>query len=556
MTPAASKRCPAAYSCETTADRNQLGRHLNFDPSSFRRDRVVDTRDSSLLRRINDLTAQFPAAALHREALRLLGSDFVDVREWDAPRKRGEWTALIRFGGVLEAALGITREVMVVYSRDRDLQLRDYERLPSFRERQPRQPTQDLYLLFSEDPSASRKLDEWTQRETFTAIVLPRVGPSAPVTAQALVNDLTRRLASRNLYEETLPVTGRDFFGRRDLLLDLAENLRTGKVCGVFGLRKTGKTSLVQELGQRFVKANPEERVFILRDLEDLPADAERHPASLQRDLTTRLLRAFRDRGLRTHELSTLTDSSTLGDFRRALQAALEHRSSHDVQVVIALDEIESLVGQDAATSTDRPHVPELLGILRSLVQENHNFNVLISGLTSSVLQSGLLYGRENPLFAWAKTFYLPPLDQPAANQLIEDIGRRMALRWSQRALTRAFGLSEGHVFLHRTLCARIAESLPRDLSEREVDEDQVQYIRRAWRRGISEQVQAMLASLDRYYPDAADVLRMLGDGLVSADEADMDYPSQTELLLQLGLVREEGNDYPLTAFSRMALSK
>jgi hypothetical protein len=369
-----------------------------------------------------------------------------------------------------------------------------------------------------------------------------------------LLRGLTDRLASRNLYEETLPVTGRNFFGRRDLLMDLAEQLRQGKVCGIFGLRKTGKTSLVTELGARFVVSDPERRLFVLRDLEDLPTDRSEHISALQLDLTTSLLPKLRAMGLRTHEFTQLKGSSNIGEFRRAMQATLGHERSREVQMVVALDEIESLVGPDAQTATDRPHVPEFLGVLRSLVQENPNFNVVISGLTSNVLQAGILYGRENPLFAWAKPYYMPPLDREAADQLVEQLGRRMALRWTPEALLEAFALTDGHVFLHRTLCARIAAGLPRDLSHRMVTDTIVRQTARAWRRGVAEQIHEMMLALQRFYPHAADVLGLLNAGDITSDEADTAYPSETEQLVRLGLINEQADSYALTAFSRMAL--
>ena len=526
---------------------------MDFDAKSFQPGHVSAVQHPRFLQQMDKLIAKFPAAALHRQALRLMGSDFVDARQWNGPGERGYWTALIRFGRIIEGSLGLTREVMALYSSDRDLQLREFTKLPYFRDKQPRKPTQDLFLVYSPDLITSNKLNDWAIREPFGAVSLPRLGPSPEEAAVMLLRGLTDRLSSRNLYEETLPVTGRDFFGRRDLLMDLTEQLRRGKVCGIFGLRKTGKTSLVTELGERFVISDPERRLFVLRDLEDLPTDYSKHIQALQLDLTTSLLPKLRSMGLRTHEFTQLTDSSSIGEFRRAMQATLGHERSREIQMVIALDEIESLVGPGAQTSTDRPHVPEFLGVLRSLVQENPNFNVVISGLTSTVLQSGILYGRENPLFAWAKPYYMPPLDREAADRLVEQLGQRMALRWTPEALSEVFALTDGHVFLQRTLCARVAAGLPRDLSHRTVTDTIVRQTVRPWRRGVAEQIREMMLALQRFYPDAAEVLGLLSAGDITSDEADIAYPSETELLVRLGLISEQMDSYALTAFSRMA---
>ena len=68
-------------------------------------------------------------------------------------------------------------------------------------------------------------------------------------------------------------------------MTELVNELRQGHVCGVFGLRKTGKTSLVTELGRQFAKDDPGNRVFILRDLEVLPSDPERQVPQLVSDI-------------------------------------------------------------------------------------------------------------------------------------------------------------------------------------------------------------------------------------------------------------------------------
>jgi len=534
---------------------------VRFDERAFREGRIPEVRQDKFLRSFRLFAEAFPTAIVHRRALQLLGSDIVDARRWDGAGDRGAWTALVRFGQVMEGALGLHREVMAFYSPDKEFQFRDFQKLNAFRERQPREPSRDLYLVYANDPLLPAKLRDWTVREPVNVVALPRgeaVPSDAPArdTAQVLLRDLADSIARQNLYEETLPVTGRDFFGRRDLLQDLATQLRNGKVCGIFGLRKTGKTSLVKELGRQLVMTSPAQRIFVLRDLEDLPSDTGEQSLALHMDLTASLLPKLRDLKLRTHELSHLTEASSVSEFRRAMQAMLGHPSSRDIQMVVALDEIESLIGKDPGHSLDRPYVPEFLGVMRSLVQENPNFNVAISGLTSSVLEAGVLYGRENPLFAWAKPYYMPPLDRAAADDLIRDVGTRMGVRWSDNALDKVFALSGGHVFLHRSLCARIADDLPRDLSSREVTAQRVASVQRSWQRGIAEQLQEMLSSLDRFYPAATDVLHLLSGTDIGADEVDRAYPSQIHHLLKLGLIDETANGYELTAFSRIALRK
>jgi hypothetical protein len=223
------------------------------------------------------------------------------------------------------------------------------------------------------------------------------------------------------------------------------------------------------------------------------------------------------------------------------------------VQVVLALDEVESLIGTaEAVRSEHRPEVPEFLGAMRSLVQENENFNVMLVGLTSAVLESGQLYRRENPLFSWAKTFYLPPLTRAEADNLTIRLGKRMAIRWDEAALYALFDESGGHVFLHRTLASRIVGKLSRDPAGRFVVAGDVQASVRSWRRSIATRVKEMIEATARYYPDECALLALFAEDMSEAEEFERAYPAMIEHLLLLGLLVESPSGLRLGSLSRL----
>lgn len=513
-------------------------------------DNPVVVRDPELKRHLRRLESAFPIASLHRRALQLLGSDFI----YAAPDsgKTDSWMAMLRFGGLIERTFGITREVIVYYSRYDDLQLRTFERLSAARTQVPRPATPDLYLLSAPDPRAAEKLEDWTGSEPFVAVALPQGGEEQEV-ASSLLDAIIAQLTTRDRYDETLPVIGSDFFGRQALITSLTDQLRAGKVCGVFGLRKTGKTSLIKELGRRFVQADEQSRLFVLRDLETLSSNVEHHESDLINDLRVSFLEELRERKLRTHELVQLPDHPTISDFRRALHVVLGRSRRAGVQVVLALDEVESLIGTAEAISREfRPEVPEFLGAMRSLVQENENFNVMLVGLTSAVLESGELYGRENPLFSWAKVFYLPPLGRAEANNLTVRLGQRMAVRWEDLALSTLFDESGGHVFLHRALASHIVGKLPTDPTLRLVTDENVRAAIRPWRRSVAVRVKEMLEATARYYPDECMLLALLADDISAAGEFEGTNPAIIEHLLQLGLLVESPDGLGLGPLSRL----
>ena len=501
--------------------------------------------DPRTLGHIRQLQRVHPVAVLHRKALELIGSDFTFAQE---DTVSGCWAAIIELSSELQRLFGLNRGILAYYAPYADLQLRTFERL---RAQKLQRPTHShLYFLSTPDVYAERKVSGWTLTEPYSVVLLPGDGTPEAVARQ-LLTEMIRQVSRRNPYDRTNPVTGHDFYGRRQLLTELVNELRQGHVCGVFGLRKTGKTSLVTELGRQFVKDDADKRVFIFRDLEVLPSDPERQVPQLVSDLAKQAHTSFRGAGMRTHELSQLPSYPTVGELRQALQACLNHVGSRDKTVVIALDEIESLVGPDAARTAGKPSVAEFLGALRSLVQEQPNFNVVISGITLAPLRNATLYGRENPLFAWAKPFFVTALPRSDTVEMISSLGARMAVQWQRDALNLLFDVTGGHVFLARSFAAAVSSELSLRIEERTVTEADVRARLRSWRRSMVGIIDSMLDALARFYEDELAVFD-LGIAGTPFDDLDREYPDQINNLLALGLLEENADELQPTPWVRL----
>ncbi|WP_131814272.1 ATP-binding protein [Mycolicibacterium fortuitum] len=493
--------------------------------------------DQRVLAKVGELQKEFPVAAVHRRAFQLLGSDF----SYASRNSDGTWLVLVHFGQSMQGAFGFTRDIALVYMSHMDLQTRDFKRLPQRLHgiKGDREAEDHLFLVASKDVRAVRKLDKWSEDAEFTAVALPSGGDERTV-AEAIRESIQMRLATRNLYDERDPVTGKDFFGRKQLLAQLVEELRQGNVCGIFGLRKTGKTSVITELGKRFTGENSDKRIFILLDLESLPSDSGLVAGRFVKIVRDLFLDELRLRRLRTHELQGIGDNADLGQLQRALQTSLRNCRENSTQVVLALDEVESLVGDaDDIRRGARTFVPEVLGVIRALVQQNENFSVIFSGITSALIEKGYLYGRENPLFSWAKSYYIPPMSKPEITDLTKEVGRRMYLNWSTAALDRMYEVSEGNVYVQRTLAAQIAGSLD-DGGDRNIGVEHVNRGFRVWTRESSQIMTEMLASARRHYPDELEMLELFFGDRATFDYFASSVPSDLSRLIDLTLIDED----------------
>lgn len=499
-------------------------------------------RDPRVLRQVDDVELRSSAFRAHRAILSQLGSQPV----YAAPcRVRGSEdcdVVLVRFSGAIESAFGLTREVLFFYSPYSDLQNRTFSAAKSSLRHLPGEVTPDLIFFHSRDQRAKVKLDDWSSTQ-FLAIPLPVGDFPDPLNVLTLMREY---IFARDLYYETTPVSGDRFFGRRPLLQSIRDDIRDQRVVGVFGLRKAGKTSVLAELGKT---VESDKTIFLLRDLESLPSPPDDPVPELVADLRQDLIVRLAERGITRDALLALAREPGLGEFRRHMQVALRQLAAAGAQVIIALDEIEYLVPADRIDirEGDMPSIAQFLGVLRSLVQENPNFTFLVSGLTSALIESGRLYGRPNPLFSWAKTYFISPFSVDEAAELAQSVGHRMGVRLEPGALSALYEATGGHAFLYRHLASAVVADLPLDVMQRTMTRADVLRAMVTWRREVAGNIEEMASHVGRYYPDEAFLLETLRRSPGDFVEYAKDMPSELGHLIRLGLVEESRGEFSLT---------
>lgn len=517
---------------EPTLTTGRSGWHAGPVPAP--RDRVV----AGL---ITTLKLQVPPAATHLDALQRLGSQFVHVCQ---SRSRGLENlnyVRVRFSGAIETGFGFTREVLFVYSPFVDLQARLVTEIQ--RELRDRQPpvTPDIVFVSAPDPRLRSKLEDWT---TPDLLLIPLDAPmeNDPLAFISLLRDY---LYTRDLFYETTPVRGLKFFGRRKLLRALRDDVKSRSVAGVFGLRKAGKTSVMAELSDTVGDGT----VPILMDLETFPAPPDDPTPYILADLRIRFRDALKERHLRTMEIAGLPEVPSITQWKSATQVLLKKLDADGVRVLLMLDEVEYLTSDKVDVAEGNlPQISQLLGAFRSLVQETSNFTFLLSGLTSSITESGRLYGRPNPLFSWAKSYYLGPFDKGEADELATSVGSRMGVEIDPGGLQALHDGSGGHAFLYRSLASSAVQSLPKDVFGRKVTATEVQAAFIPWKRSIAGHVNDMIDHVKRYYPTEAFLLEILMEEPESFMELAEAEPKELKHLLDLGLIREVDHRYELNS--------
>lgn len=494
-----------------------------------------------LLANIDRVSRKFVVFQSHLSAFKRLGSQVVFATIIREGPLRGYARAHVRFSGAIENGFGFTREVALFYSPHEDLQNRSFKAALRELESSDHSVTPDIFFMWAPDQRLKIKLQDWSRPKQM-AIPLT-INDEDELSLITLLRDY---VYTRDLFYMTTPVHGANFFGRRTLLQALREDTFNQEVTGVFGLRKSGKTSILMQLREELSES---EVVTVLLDLESFPSPPDDPTEEILSTLRVQLITELKAHGLRTKELSELGSRPSILELKGALHKILRKLSEDGKRVLILLDEIEYLTPTDKVDveEADIPRISQFLSSLRSLVQETDNFNFALSGLTSAIIEQGRLYGRPNPLFSWAKAKHVTPFTREEADDLALTVGAKMGVQIEEGALRTLHEASGGHAFLYRTLASSVIEDLPRDDFQRRMTASSVLKQLDDWKSRMRGHIEEMVNHVSRYYDEESIMLELLMNEPADFPELASTAPVAIRRLKDLGLIYESGGQFEVS---------
>jgi hypothetical protein len=299
-----------------------------------------------------------------------------------------------------------------------------------------------------------------------------------------LADCLQEHLPAFDLFARRDPVRGRAFIGRRREVDAIAGRLLRGQTVGVFGLRKVGKSSLLQAVAEvvdpvgaalgsraRVSSDAPVEALVVWLDVQSLvvrtrDAVAERLWEGLKERLDATgiststassqggpvaggpiAVATLRDEGLSKDPLDNL---------RRLLVAVLARPEG--LPVCFIVDEYDLLFegyGGEPAV----PGVEQIFALLRSVGQMNGRVSLALIGRDPVFIDQPHLNGFTNPLLGWVEPFHLGPFSDADTAELLLRLGRRVGLECDQATIQLALRWTGGHPLLLREYGSALHEA-------------------------------------------------------------------------------------------------
>jgi hypothetical protein len=144
-------------------------------------------------------------------------------------------------------ALAVDREILVIASSFLEQQQRIIRFTAQEIENSQGRFESTIAIILHCDPEGNSKLKNWG-RDKGISILSVRDGKSLE-TAAALEKSLCTELYSHDPFDVTGPVSDdANFYGRREEAIELARKLQKGQIRSCLGIRKVGKTSIVNRV--------------------------------------------------------------------------------------------------------------------------------------------------------------------------------------------------------------------------------------------------------------------------------------------------------------------
>ena len=436
---------------------------------------------------------------------------------------------------------GFEREILLVYSKYPTLEARTLQAAESFLTDSPAKGrTEQLnYFLVSEDPNMYRWLQAYLS-DNLEARIIVAFNASELRASKGdswyVRNVLNKQLFGRDLFDYRLPLQKDTyFFGRQALLMEYADAIKRGENRGLFGLRKTGKTSFLYKL-ERLFKFD-RNIYFFYYDCK-LPS--------------VRKLRWFELLKRISDDISKKLNIRPRGGFSEIDAAqTFEHQiarvSKENKRVVLVLDEIEYISPIAIRDVHWKQDFVDFWQTFWGCQSRYRNISAVIAGVNPSVVEIDNIDGIQNPLFGIVSYQYLRGFEYAEISTMLNVLGKRMGLKFKEPAKRYIFERYGGHPLLTRMACSLINAQI-KDANRRKPVTITKEYLLDDEEERDSDLVfycRHVVSELQQFYPEEYEMLELLASRQVSDFLELSTYPEFTKHLQSYGLLEYDSKKQP-----------
>lgn len=419
---------------------------------------------------------------------------------------------LIKPTEFISHCFNLKREVVVVFSdydtfQPRTIEAIDYKGVQSLRVEEV------CCFVISKDTSIEKQILQLIKSNQESRVIVPFSYSELLEEIdndEYIINKTRQHFYSRDLFSIQDPLK-KDlyFFGRNDLIQGLVNKHLNNENSGLFGLRKTGKTSILYGVERTLDK---KKNICVLIDCQTL------HMKSWN-DALFYIIRQLFDKSQNVSEknIHTIQDYSSecyASDYFEKDIVTISKKNKKKILVVF--DEIEHISYGTSISDNWREgdYFIKFWQSIRSAYQKNSEgvFSYLITGTNPRCVEMSTIKKVDNPIFMQFQPTYIPAFTYSQTSEMVNRLGGYMGITFDESvcvALNDDFG---GHPLLIRQMCSYIHRSAeferPHCLSKFEYEEYKRKYFDSD--STFYKYAEMVLNVLQDWYPDEYQMLEWL----------------------------------------------
>lgn len=391
-----------------------------------------------------------------------------------------------------------------------------------------------VYFLVSQASNAVHWTQSYLMQNRDERIVIPIVREQLVKSSdrgRAVINAIRKHYLALDVFKNTLPLQDDTyFFGRHAEFARLLDATKRAENIGLFGLRKTGKTSLLLKLRRFLVREQQTVSVFLNAELSTV---RKRRWHELLHYIALDIARQ-----LNLQPPSPFTEIDAPDQLASLLAVVGQ---DHHRRVVLIVDELEWI----APELTSDPHWNDdylaFWQAIRGVQTQQRLLSVIVAGVNPHPVERDLVAGRPNPLFGIVTPTFLRGFSRDEAGEMISKLGKIAGLRFSDDAISYLFIQYGGHPLLTRLACSCTFEEARAKGEEFpvQITDGGLRKQAPARDRELRFYCRHVVSELERYYPSEYQLLELLASGDIPGFLHGSRREDGARHLLQYGIVRK-----------------
>lgn len=360
----------------------------------------------------------------------------------------------------------LQNEIIVLFSQFDEFDSRELIAIEKAATHYPKKRLERICsLVISRDIEVVRKAQELRKKDHESQVIIPftyeELLEKRHEDDQFIKNRFRSQFYSHDLFAAHSPLK-KDmyFFGRSDLIHSIANRHRSNENSALFGLRRTGKTSVIYGIMRALTTMDAR---YVLIDCQNPSFHRRRWNDALYFLISE--TKNQNQLSIQTTPQERYTETDAAQFFQQDILAIWHALNENNILII--LDEIENItfnISPSKHWSTDLDFI-YFWQSLRSVLQRYERvFSYLIVGTNPTCVEHASIHGKDNPIFSQVPFFsYIEPFDIAQTRDMVTSLGRMMGLKFDERLFSKMNEDYGGHPFLIRSVCSIIHNLAPTD---------------------------------------------------------------------------------------------